>query len=326
VAAGGNVVQEGLGEAGPRLRIYVTVETHNCVRRAAAMLGLGNRSLHFVPTDERSRMLPGALSSAIRADVAAGLLPMAVVATAGTVMTGAIEPLDTIADVCAEEGVWLHVDGAFGAILAISDKLRPLLRGLERADSLAFDLHKWMSIPYGVGCAFIRDAEAHRRSFDSDADYLRRYARGTTAAEWAFHTLGPELSRGFRGLPVWMSMRQFGIDHFARVVEQNVDQAQRMAELVRQAPELELLDEPALNVVCFRFARDGLGEAELDRINGEILVALQEEGTAVPNPALVGGKAGLRCAIVNHRTRQGDLELLVAEAGRLGREISAGQI
>lgn len=318
VAAGGNVAEEGLGGAAQRLRVYVTRETHNCVRRAMALLGLGNRGLHFVETDARQRMRVDALAGALRADLTAGLVPMAVVATAGSVMTGAIDPLDEIADLCDEMGVWLHVDGAYGAILAISPRLGPRLRGLERADSLAFDLHKWMSMPYGVGCALIRDAAAHLRSFDSDAAYLRQYEKGTTAAAWAFHKLGPELSRGFRGLPVWMTMRQFGVDHFARIVEQNVEQAAYLAEGVRKRPELELLHEPELNVVCFRYLRPDLDETALDRLNGEILVALQEEGTAVPNPALVEGKSGLRCAIVNHRTRRADLDLLLDATVRLG--------
>ena len=324
VAAGGNVVEEGLGTIGSRLRVYVTLETHNCVRRAMAMLGLGNRALHFVETDEGFRMRPERLAGAIEADRRAGQLPMAVVGTAGTVMTGAIEPLDAIADVCRQAGVWLHVDAAFGAILAISDRHRDQLRGIERADSLAFDLHKWMSVPYGVGCALIRDAAAHRRSFESEAAYLRRLPRGTTAADWAFHMLGPELSRGFRGLPIWMTMRQFGLRHLAKVVEQNIAQAAYLAERVRAEPELELLDDPPLNVVCFRFAPKGRSEAEFEAWNAEILVRLQEEGTAVPNPALVRDRTGLRCAIVNHRTRRSDLDLLVAETVRLGRQIAAG--
>jgi len=324
VAAGGSVVEEGLGDAAGRLRVYVTLETHNCVRRAMALLGLGNRGLHFVETDGRQRMRVDALAAALREDREAGLLPMAVVATAGSVMTGAIDPLDEIAAVCQEMGVWLHVDGAYGAMLAISPRLAPRLSGLERADSLAFDLHKWMSMPYGVGCALIRDAAAHLRSFDSDAAYLRQYEKGTTAAAWAFHKLGPELSRGFRGLPVWMTMRQFGVDHFARIVEQNIEQAGYLAEGVRGRPQLELLHKPELNVVCFRYLRPGLDEDALDRLNGEILVALQEEGTAVPNPALVDGRSGLRCAIVNHRTRRADLDRLLEEVLRLGDQSSEG--
>jgi glutamate/tyrosine decarboxylase-like PLP-dependent enzyme len=169
----------------------------------------------------------------------------------------------------------------------------------------------------------IRDAAAHRRSFEAEAAYLRRLPRGTTAADWAFHMLGPELSRGFRGLPVWMTMRHFGLTHLARVVEQNIEQAAYLAKRVRGEPELELLDEPPLNIVCFRFRGAGRPEAELDAINAEILVRLQEEGTAVPNPALVRGRSGLRCAIVNHRTRRADLDLLVAATLRLGRQLEA---
>jgi glutamate/tyrosine decarboxylase-like PLP-dependent enzyme len=245
------------------------------------------------------------------------------VGNAGTVNTGAVDALPELASICETEKLWFHVDGAFGALAAIAPNLKPLVRGMERADSLAFDLHKWMYMPYDVGCALVRWPEQHRATFVSPADYLAHLPRGLTAGPVWFSEYGVQLSRGFRALKVWMSLKEHGVSKYGRLVEQNCEQAKYLASLVERAPELELMTPASLNIVCFRFAPRGVDEGKLDAINEEILFGLQESGTAVPSSTLLGGRFALRVCICNHRTRREDLDLLVREVVARGRAVAA---
>jgi glutamate/tyrosine decarboxylase-like PLP-dependent enzyme len=261
---------------------------------------------------------------------------MAIVGHAGTVNTGATDDLDALADVSARQGVWLHVDGAFGAWAALSPALRPRLAGLERADSVAFDLHKWMYMPYDVGAVLIRDPEIHRDAFRTGAaGYIGRNERGAEADEYRFNELGPQLSRSFRALKVWLSLKAYGADAYRRQIEQNVAQARYFAALIDAHPDLELLAPAPLNVVCFRYrpralateeAQDSSGTPDLERLNREILMRVHEEGVAVPTSARVAGKFGLRCAITNHRSRREDFALLVDRVVSLGDELWSGGV
>lgn len=305
------------------MTLYASDQAHSSVQRAVELLGLGSEALRLIPCDAEFRIDLAALRRAVAADRAAGYHPFALVGNAGTVATGAIDDLAALADVAAQEGLWFHVDGAFGALAALVPSLRPLVAGMERADSLAFDLHKWMSQPIDVGCTLVRDEAAHRRAFSLIPDYLTHGERGPAAGEVWFSDYGVELSRPFRALKVWLSLKAHGADAFARLIDQNVEQARFLASLVDGAPDLELLAPVALNIVCFRYLAGEVEPAELNRLNADLLLRLQEGGLALPSNITVGDRAGLRVALVNHRTRRDDLDLLVGEVRRLGRALVA---
>jgi aromatic-L-amino-acid/L-tryptophan decarboxylase len=319
--AGFDVRELGLQHGGPRLVVYTSTQTHGWSTKAVELLGLGRRSLRLIPVDEAFRMDLGALREAIAEDRREGLQPLCVIGNAGTVNTGATDDLTGIAALCREEGLWFHVDGAFGALLRMSEKLRPLVSGLEQADSLAFDLHKWMYQPFDVACVLVREAEVHRAAFASSASYLAALERGVSAGGLPFADRGIDLTRGFRALKVWMALKAHGLELFARLIEQNVDQARYLAERVAAHPELELLAPVPLNIVCFRFKREGVEEDTLNRVNQELLLRLQESGLAVPSSTVLGGRFALRCCFVNHRTRFEDIDALLESTVRTGRQI-----
>jgi glutamate/tyrosine decarboxylase-like PLP-dependent enzyme len=274
--------------------------------------------------DGRYRVRLDSLREAVRGDRAAGHTPVAVVGNAGTVNTGAIDDLDGLADIAAEERLWFHVDGAFGALAALSESLRPLLRGMERADSVAFDFHKWMYVPYEAGAVLVRDRAALRRSFQVAADYLAPPPRGVGAQPDSADERGPQLSRGFKALKVWMLLKEQGLEKYGRLIEQNVRDARYLARLIDGHPDLERLAPAPLNVVCYRFApRDRLEGAPLNDWNREILMRIQECGIAAPSSTILEGRFALRVANVNHRTRPEDFELLVRETLRVGRELAS---
>ena len=216
--------------------------------------------------------------------------------------------------------MWYHVDGAFGAIAALSDKLRPKLKGMERADSLAFDLHKWLYVNFDAGCVLVRRPGAQLKSFSIPASYLSTLKGGIATGIYRHGEMGIDLSRGFRSLKAWMSFKTYGFDKYARLVEQNVAQARYLAELVEAHEELELVAPVPLNVVCFRYVKKGLSDAALDELNERILIRLQEDGLAVPSGVRIRGKFALRVANVNHRSRRVDFKRLVDDTVRLGAE------
>ena len=317
--AQGDVAQAGLQGAARPMVLYASSETHNSVHKAVSLLGLGRDALHEIPVDAAYRIDVPALRRAISEDRAAGKQPFAVVGNAGTVNTGAIDPLPQLADLCRAEDLWFHVDGAFGALAAIAPGLRELVRGMERADSLAFDLHKWMYVNYEVGCALVRWPEKHRAAFVSPAEYLAHLTRGLPAGPIWFNEYGVQLSRGFRALKVWMSLLEHGVAKYGRLVAQNCDQARYLEALVGREPELTMMAPVPLNIVCFRFAPRGLDDARADAVNEEILYGLQESGTAVPSSTTLRGRFSIRVCLCNHRTRREDLDLLVREVLERGR-------
>jgi glutamate/tyrosine decarboxylase-like PLP-dependent enzyme len=265
-----------------------------------------------------------ALRAAIARDRAEGLRPFCIVGNAGTVNTGAVDDLQALADVAKEEGLWFHVDGALGALGALSPKLRPLLAGLERADSLVFDLHKWMYLQFDVACVLVRSKDAHREAFAYQAEYLAQARRGVASRPSMFSEYGIELSRSFRALKVWLNLKAYGSARFARLIEQNAAQAQHLAARVDSEPELECLAPVSLHVVCFRYVgRRNASPEQLDAWNRELLCRLHEAGTAVPSYTTLHGRYCLRVCINNHRTRREDLDTFVSEVLRLGREIAA---
>jgi len=321
--AGFDVRAEGL--AGPRLTVYCSAEAHSSLTKAVELLGMGTRSLRRVPSDDLMRIDLEALAGMVARDRDDGLLPVCVVGVAGTTNTGSIDDLPALADFCEREGLWFHVDGAFGAWAAIAPASRHLVAGMERADSLAFDLHKWMNLTYPVGCVLVRDAEAQLRAFSLTPSYLAHGdgERGLTGVDvpW-LSDYGFELSRGFHALKAWMALKEHGADKFGRVIQQNIDQARYLAGLVEATPELELALPVALNIVCFRYVRPGLDDVALDRLNKSIELELQERGIAVPSVSTIGGRQYLHVAVANHRSRYEDFDLLVREVARLGEELA----
>ena len=312
-----NVREQGVA-AGRRMVLYASSETHSSVQRAVEILGLGNRWLRQVPVDAEFRMDTGALRRSILHDREQGRLPIALVANAGTVNTGAIDPLDELADVAQEFGLWLHVDGAFGALAYLAPKLRSLVRGMERADSLAFDLHKWLHMPYDVGCVLIRQEGQHLRTFGLRPAYLQEETRGPSAGPMWYGDYGPQLSRSFRALKVWMTLKAYGVGIFRRLVQQNVDQAAYLSSLIEAHPQLALAAPTPLNVVCFRYLDPGRSPSELDALNRHLLLQLQESGGAVPTGTSLHCRFALRCAITNHRSRRADFDELVEQVVDLG--------
>lgn len=318
--AGFDVRREGLA-GGPRLAVYASAETHSSVQKAIEALGLGSDSYRKVPTYDDFRIDLAALTEAIHLDRRRGWQPICVVGNAGTVDQGAIDDLEALRRICDVEDMWLHVDGAFGALAAVSPRLKPLVRGIERADSVAFDLHKWMYMPYDVGCILVRRREDHRAAFQLVPSYLKPLEGGVPSGRIMYADYGLELSRSFRALKVWMSIKANGLEHYARLIEQNVAQARYLASRIEEHPRLELLTPVPLNVLCFRY-RLGTNEEAMDELNRKILIALHERGIAVPSMTVSGGKTCLRLAITNHRTRRSDLDLLIDETVRLGEELS----
>lgn len=304
--------------------MYASTETHSSVQKAVELLGLGDDALHKIPVNDQFEIDITALEAAIAEDRAAGRMPFCVVGNAGTVNTGAIDDLASLAELCRREKLWFHVDGAFGAIAALDPEYRARLRGMEQADSLAFDLHKWMYLPYEAGCVLVRHPEAHRATFSLTPGYLTHATRGTAAGDLWFSELGPQLSRGFRALKVWMCIKEHGLDRFAELVRGNIAQARHLASLVEREPELELLAPVPLNIVCYRYRAAGLDEDALNELNAELLIRLQESGVAVPSNAMLNGRYALRVANTNYRSTSEDFDLLVRETVRVGRRLKAG--
>ena len=316
-----DVRSEGVAALAKPLAFYASSEVHSCIQKAVELLGHGAKSLRKIPVDDRYRIDLVALGAAVAADRAAGIHPCAVVGSAGTINTGSVDDLAGLAALCAREHLWLHVDGAIGAVVTLSPRHRPLVRGMELADSVALDLHKWLHLPFEAGCVVVRDRKAHRATFSLTPEYLAHAQRGlASGADW-FSEYGVELSRGFRALKVWLSFKEHGLQKYGRLIEQNIAQAQRLAELVRAAPELELMAPVVLNIVCFRYRGDGGSQQQLNTLNQELLIRLHEGGVVAPSYTTLGGSYCLRAAIVNHRTRSEDLNMLIDEVLRTGRTL-----
>ncbi|WP_269532983.1 pyridoxal-dependent decarboxylase [Chitinimonas sp. BJYL2] len=313
-ALGPAVRESGLGDH--QLVAYTSTEAHDCVARAVDMAGLGKQSLRLIGCDADHRMRLDLLAAAIAEDRAAGRQPFMVVGSAGTVDVGAVDDLAALSVLCRHEGLWFHIDGAFGALAMLSLAQRPLLQGLSEADSVAFDFHKWAQIPYDAGCILVRDAAIHAATFASQPAYLRREPRGLAGNHPWPTDFGPDLSRGFRALKVWMTLKTYGTDKLGEVVAHCCVLAAELARRVDAEPELERLAPVALNIVCFRLRAPA---DQIDALQADIVADVQESGVAVPSTTVVQGQMAIRVAFVNHRTRASDIDLLldaVLAAGR----------
>jgi len=315
--AGVDLRQYGVDAMPQPLQFYASDQVHSCHFKAMNLLGLGKGSLCKVPSDDQFCLDIDALKERIRFDRDQGIKPACVIATAGTTNTGSIDDLSAIADLCAAEGLWMHVDGCIGALISIAPDNRHLVAGIERADSLALDLHKGLHASFDVGCALVRDRQQHRLTFAEDAEYLQKTSRGIAAAEF-LHDYNLDTSRGFRALKIWMMLKEHGIEKFGRLIDQGIAQARYLTERITLEPMLELMAPTVTDVVCFRYNPGGLDEGALRVLNIEIMLCLQEAGIAAVSDTTIHGHHCLRVAICNHRTRRTDLDLLVQETLRIG--------
>jgi len=297
----------GIGGAG-KLCAYASRGVHGCVTRAMELSGIGSDSLRLVPCDENGAMRVEELQRLIAEDKSSGYTPFLVVGTAGSVDIGAIDPLQQIADVAAAGRIWFHVDGAFGALAALSPELRPLISGIERADSIGFDFHKWAHVPYDAGFLLVRDGETHRRSFAAANAYLSRAASGLAGGDVWPCDLGPDLSRGCRALKVWFTLQHFGADALGRCILENCRAAKHLEVRLQDGKTFRLAAPVQLNIVCF-----SVNSSNADSDNRRIVEALHVSGRAAPSITVLNGKAVIRCAIVNHRTTMADIDKFVAD-------------
>ncbi|MDQ1629083.1 MAG: aromatic-L-amino-acid/L-tryptophan decarboxylase [Actinomycetota bacterium] len=331
---GHDVARDGVRDVPPG-RIYASVEVHHCVLKAAAVLGLGRDAVALLPVDGSQRVDLSAVRAALSADARTGVVPVAVLGIAGTTNTGAIDDLDGLADLAQEFGTWLHVDGAYGLFGRLDPRLEARYTGVDRADSVVVDAHKWLCVPTGIGATFLRDRAALGQTFTSDpSDYLEGAFEEAGDTSWAtspweamgppFHDWTLDLSAPARGLVVWSALHEIGVEGLrARIVRDN-DYARSLAELVRADPCLELLAEPELSICCFRYRAHGLDEATLDALNRDIVRRLHGSTPYVPSPTLVDGHYAIRPCFINPRTEQRDVSALAATVRRLGDALVAG--
>jgi glutamate/tyrosine decarboxylase-like PLP-dependent enzyme len=295
------------GVQGKKLTAYASAGVHRCVPGALDMAGLGSAALRKIPVDEHFRMDLAALRATLAADRAAGCTPFLIVGTAGSVDVGAFDDLDALADIADAQNCWFHADAAFGALAALSPSRAGFLHGIERADSVAFDFHKWAQVTYDAGCVLVRDPAIQRATFAQTTSYLASSHRGLAGGEPWPCDLGPDLSRGFRALKVWMTLSAYGSAALGDVVDTTCALAQRLGERIAQSNCLELLAPIKLNIVCF--AVPGFSDAQTD----DLVTDLQEAGVFAPSTTNIGGRRAIRAAIVNHRTTAEDIDALVAE-------------
>lgn len=318
-ALGPETRRAGLGETGIKLRAYTSTDAHNCISKAMAVVGLGSDAMRRIGVDADHRMNLQELADAVAADRAAGYTPFLVVGTAGSVNVGAIDDLDALADFAQSQGLWLHVDGAFGALARLSPEIAPQLAGIERVDSIAFDFHKWGQVPYDAGFVLVRDGELHRRAFAENADYLQNHEHGMAAgAPWPCD-FGPDLSRSFRALKTWFTLKAYGADAMGEVISTSCRLAKKLAERIKAEPELELLAPVALNIVCFRYLAPALDAEATNALNTRLVIDLQEAGRVAPSSTRIRGQVAIRAALVNHRTTEADIDALIEATLHHGR-------
>jgi aromatic-L-amino-acid decarboxylase len=305
-ALGINVRRTGIRAVGKRLVAYTSAAAHGCIAQAMDLAGLGSEALRVVPVNADHQMEVRALAEAIARDRANGLTPFFIAATAGTVDIGAVDDLAAIAGIARREQVWFHVDGAYGALAMLAPDLAPRLNGIERADSIAFDFNKWGQVPYDAGFVLVRDGKLHHDTFASPAAYLGRETRGMAAGSPWPCDLGPDLSRGFRALKTWFTIKAYGAEKLGAMISRTCDLARYLQQRIEDEPSLELVAPAALNIVCFRYRCE-----HADEVNRRIVIDVQESGIAAPSATTVNGCLAIRAAIVNHRTNESDIDALV---------------
>jgi glutamate/tyrosine decarboxylase-like PLP-dependent enzyme len=316
--APGNVVRDGFAGVGRPMCVYVSAEGHFSITKAAGMLGLGERNVRQVPTNERMQIDLEQLERLVHEDRATGAIPFCVVANAGTTATGAVDPIGPLADFAEREGLWLHVDAAYGGFAALAPSASHLLKDIGRADSVALDPHKWMYLPVGCGCVLYRDPETARAAFGHSAEYTR--AIGLVQDEaFAFWDYGPELSRPFRALDVWLLIKYAGAHILGEAIDRNIRCAKFLDRLVRESPDFEMLAPVELSVFCFRYTGS---EGDLNQVNERILLHLQRGGSTYLSNATIGGKFALRGCVLNFRTTDADMARVLTDARSAARNVT----
>ena len=322
---GPDVRRQGIRQHAETLTAYASAAVHGSIGRALDMAGVGSDVLRLIPVDARQRMDLNALTDSIAADRAAGCTPFLVVGSAGTVDTGAVDDLAGIAEISARDQLWFHVDGAFGALAMLVPELAPQLKGIERADSLAFDFHKWAQVPYDAGFILVRDGELHKQAFASPSAYLQREERGMSAGAIWPCDLGPELSRSFRALKTWFTLKVYGTEAIGSVIRNSCALARSLESRIADAAELELMATVELNIVCFRYCFKVAGSRASDelsnQLNRQLVIALQETGIIAPSTTMIGSRIAIRAAIVNHRTTRREIDALIDGVLREGRAL-----
>lgn len=326
-ALGDEVRSRGIARLSPGLVAYTSARAHGCIAQGMDLAGLGREQLRAIAVDADGRMNLASLAAAVAIDRAAGLTPFLVVGTAGTVDTGAIDDLHAITLLARRERLHFHVDGAFGAMAMLSPALAQRLRGIEFADSIAFDFHKWLQVPYDAAFIVVRDRDLHLRTFAThEGTYLSRGDRGMSAGSPWPCDFGPDLSRGFRALKTWFTIKVYGAQRLGEMIAHTCDLARQLAKRIDESPELELLAPVSLNIVCFRFVgqRGAEGGSDtLDRLNRDLVVALQESGVAAPSSTVLDGRFAIRVALFNHRTTVREIDALLSTTLAFGRSLSA---
>jgi len=315
-----NVSRRGFWNAGPPMTVYASEEVHMSIAKAADILGIGRDQVRVIACDEQQRMRIDALRERIETDLREGLRPFCVVGSAGTVNTGVVDPLAAIATVADEFELWFHVDGAYGAPGVLDERKKHLFAGLDRADSVSLDPHKWLYVPVDAGCLLFRDPADAKAAFSTeDADYIKTHGYADEEA-FAFWDYGVELSRRFRALKVWMTLQYYGTRRLAEAVSQDISLAAYLGELVSAANDFELLAPVELSICCFRYVpRAGMSDGELNELNEQVMGLVQKGGRAYVSNATVNGRFALRACITNFRTTKADIEETVEairEAGR----------
>ncbi len=316
-ALGTSARQHGIGHQGTLLTAYTSKAAHGCIAKAMDIAGFGTDALRCIAVDPSHRIDIAALRAQIACDREAGRTPFLVVASAGTVDIGGIDDLLALGALCRKEKLWFHVDGAYGALGILSPAVAPRLKGIEDADSIAFDFHKWGQVPYDAGFLMVRDGERHRRAFAAPAAYLRRETRGLAAGSPWPCDLGPDLSRGFRALKTWFTLKTYGTEKIGAVITRTCALAGYLEARIVAEPRLELLAPVNLNIVCFRYRA-----ANADKINGDIVIDIQESGIAAPSTTVLDGRLAIRAAIVNHRTDTCDIDALISAVLEFGAQRS----
>ena len=313
-----NAKNAGVYAAPGKLTAYCSAETHNCLGKAVEVIGIGNEQLRKIPVNENYEIDIETLKNKIEEDKANGYVPFCIIGNAGTVNTGAIDPLDELLKIARNENIWFHIDGAFGALAKLVPAYKNRLKAIEEADSIAFDLHKWMYIQYEVGCVLFKDAAAHKRAFANPVSYLTSHERGLAAGPETISNYGMELSRGFKALKVRMSLKEHGADKYAAMIAQNINQAFYLSEEIKKRRNLELMAPVAMNIVCYRYNPGNLDEDQLNIFNKELLMRMHEQGIAAPSSTVLKGKYAIRVANTNHRTRRSHLDEMVAGTIEIG--------
>ncbi len=317
VKAGYDIRAEGLKTN--NLVFYASTEIHSCNTKAVELLGLGTKGIKKIEVNADYSINIQALNAQIQQDKADGLQPICIIGTSGTVNTGAVDDLDAIADICEQENLWFHVDGAIGAIAMISPKIKPQLKGIERADSVALDLHKWLHMPFEVGSVIIKDQEGHKDTFTLIPEYLAKNTRGLASGENWFSEYGLQLSRRFRALKIWMSLKEHGSERFGRMISRNVDQAYYLGDLINRNGDLELIAPIGMDIVCFRYNPGQLDLESLNELNKEIKLQIEERAIAIPGYTTLNGMYCIRCAISSHRSTNEDFDDLVKSVLHIGK-------